>query len=64
MSGKFRKRDIERKGTDKEHGKDMKMLDENAIDLAHPERLSKDYEKETAPEDAEATSRERKREGV
>jgi hypothetical protein len=64
MSGKFRKRDIERKGLEKEREKDMKMLDENAEDLANPEKLSEEYEKRTAPGESGGSSKFKKREGV
>ncbi len=50
MSGKFKKRDIERKGAEKEQGKDRKLLDENAEDLARPDKLNEDYEKEMSQE--------------
>jgi hypothetical protein len=64
MSGKFKKRDIERKGSEKEYEKDMKLLDENAEDLAHPDRLNEEFEKETEPGVKGVTSRLRKREGI
>jgi hypothetical protein len=64
MSGKFKKRDIERKGSEKEQEKDKKLLDENAEDLAHPDRLNKDYEKETEPGVEGVTSGLKKREGI
>jgi hypothetical protein len=64
MSGKFKKRDIERKGSEKEYEKDMKILDENAEDLAHPERLNQDYEKQTAPGEPGVSSKLKKREGI
>ncbi len=64
MSGKFKKRDIERKGSTKEYEKDMKLLDENAEDLAHPDRLRKEYEKESEPGVEGVTSRLKKREGI
>jgi hypothetical protein len=64
MSGKFKKREIERKGSEKEHEKDMKTLDENAEDLAHPERLNQDYEKQTAPGEPGVSSKLKKREGI
>jgi hypothetical protein len=64
MSGKFKKRDIERKGSVKENVKDKKLLDKNAEDLAHPDKLNKEYEKETEPGVAGVTSQLRKREGI
>ena len=64
MSGKFRKRDIERKGSEKEREKDMKLLDENAEDLADPKKLRDQFEKETEPGVEGVTSRLRKREGI
>ncbi len=64
MSGKFKKRDIERKGSIKEHEKDMKLLDENAEDLARPDKLNKEYEKETEPGAKDVTSSLKKREGI
>jgi|GEM_PF-6177479 len=51
MPNKFRKRNIERKGTKKEEEKEMKLLDKNSSDLADPDSLNKEYEKETAPVD-------------
>lgn len=65
MPGKFRKRDVERKGAEKEHEKDKKFLDDNAEDLAHPEVLSKEYDSKTTPVEAEeVVSRLKKREGM
>jgi hypothetical protein len=65
MPNKFRKRNIERKGTKKEEEKEMKLLDENSSDLADPDSLNKEYEKETAPiEENEAGSTIIPREGV
>ncbi len=64
MSGKFRKRDIERKGAEKENEKDKKLLDKNAEDLARPDRLNKEFDKETEPGVEGVTSRLRKREGI
>ncbi|WP_230743029.1 hypothetical protein [Methanooceanicella nereidis] len=53
MSGKFRKRDIERKGSKKEREKDMKLVDENKEDLAHPEKIARELEKVTPVEEIE-----------
>jgi hypothetical protein len=64
MSGKFKKRSIERKGSEKEQVKDKKLLDENAGDLARPDKLNKEYEKETEPGVEGVTSRLKKREGI
>ena len=64
MSGKFRKRDIERKGAEKEHERDMKLLDANAVDLAHPEKLNKDFDRESEPGEPGVTGRLKKREGI
>jgi hypothetical protein len=64
MSGKFKKRDIERKGSEKEQVKDKKLLDENAEDLARPDKLNKEYEKETEPGVEGVTSQLKKREGI
>jgi hypothetical protein len=64
MSGKFKKRDIERKGSEKEYEKDRKLLDENAEDLARPDKLIKDFEKETEPGVEGVSSKLRKREGI
>jgi hypothetical protein len=64
MSGKFKKRDIERKGSEKEQEKAMKLLDENAVDLANPEKLNKEFEKETSPGEPGVTSKLKKREGI
>lgn len=55
MPGKFRKRDVERKGTEKEMEKEKILLDKNAEDLAHPEKLSQDYESESSPEESRET---------
>jgi hypothetical protein len=44
MPGKFRKRDVERKGTKKEVVKDMKLVEKNKTDLAHPEKVNMAYE--------------------
>ena len=52
MPGKFRKRDVERKGAEKEMEKEKILLDKNAEDLAHPEKISQDYESESSPEEA------------
>ncbi len=58
MPNKFRKRNIERKGTKKEEEKDRKLLDKNMEGLTDAEELSKEYEKETAPvEEGEVESR-------
>ena len=51
MPNKFRKRDIERKGTKKEQEKDLKLLGKNVEGLTDAEELNKEYEKETAPVD-------------
>jgi hypothetical protein len=64
MSGKFKKRDIERKGSDKEYVKDKKLLDKNAEDLARPDKLNKEFEKETEPGVKDVSSQLRKREGI
>jgi len=64
MSGKFKKRDIERKGSEKEQEKAMKLLDENAEDLANPEKLNKEFDKETSPGEPDVTSKLKKREGI
>jgi len=65
MPNKFRKRNIERKGTKKEEEKEMKLLDKNSSDLADPDSLNKEYEKETAPiDEGEARSTAIPREGV
>jgi hypothetical protein len=64
MSGKFKKRDIERKGSEKEYEKDRKLLDENAVDLADPEKLNEQYDKEAAPGEPGVTAKLRKREGI
>jgi hypothetical protein len=64
MSGKFKKRDIERKGSEKEFEKDRKLLDENAGDLARPDKLRKDFDKETEPGVEGVSSKLRKREGI
>jgi len=58
MPNKFRKRDIERKGTKKEQEKDRKLLDKNVEGLTDMEELNKEYEEETAPaEEGEVESR-------
>ncbi len=49
MPNKFRKRNIERKGTKKEQEKERKLLDKNVTGLTDTEMLSKEYEEETAP---------------
>jgi hypothetical protein len=49
MPNKFRKRNIERKGTKKEQEKERKLLDKNVEGLTDIEELSKEYEEETAP---------------
>jgi hypothetical protein len=64
MPGKFKKRDVERKGAEKEHERDMKFLDENADDLANPQKLQEDFEKESSPGAEKVTSRLRKPPGV
>ena len=64
MSGKFKKRDIERKGSAKEYVKDKKLLDENAEDLARPDKLNEEFEKETEPGAPGVTSQLKKREGI
>jgi hypothetical protein len=64
MSGKFRKRDIERKGAEKETVKDKKLLHKNAKDLARPDKLNQEFEKETEPGVKGVTSQLRKREGI
>ncbi|WP_148266532.1 hypothetical protein [Methanocella arvoryzae] len=56
MPGKFRKREVERKGTEKEMGKEKILLDKNAEDLAHPERLSQEYESESSKPAEEKTA--------
>ncbi|HMK46788.1 MAG TPA: hypothetical protein VK436_09190 [Methanocella sp.] len=61
MPGKFRKRDVERKGAEKETEKEKILLDRNAIDLAHPERISQEYESKTSPEKSEESPEKRKR---
>ncbi len=58
MPNKFRKRNIERKGTKKEQEKDRKLLDKNVSGLTDTEELNKEYEEETAPvEEGEVESR-------
>ena len=58
MPNKFRKRNIERKGTKKEQEKDRKLLGKNVTGLADMKELNKEYEKETAPvEEGEVESR-------
>lgn len=64
MPGKFKKRDVERKGADKEYERDMKFLDENAEDLANPQKLREDFEKESSPGAERVTPRLRKPPGV
>ena len=64
MSGKFKKRDIERKGSAKEYVKDKKLLDENAEDLARPDKLNKEFDEETEPGETGVASQPRKREGI
>jgi hypothetical protein len=49
MPNKFRKRNIERKGTKKEQEKDRKLLDKNVTGLTDIKELNKEYEEETAP---------------
>lgn len=61
MPGKFRKREVERKGAEKEHDKEKILLDKNAEDLAHPEKLSQDYESKSSPEEAEGAPERRRR---
>jgi len=58
MPGKFRKRDVERKGAEKETEKEKLLLDRNAVDLAHPERIGQEYESKTAPQEEETTGEE------
>ncbi len=58
MPNKFRKRNIERKGTKKEQEKDRKLLGKNVTGLTDMKELNKEYEKETAPvEEGEVESR-------
>jgi len=58
MPNKFRKRNIERKGTKKEQEKDRKLLDKNVTGLTDMKELEKEYEAETAPiEEGEVESR-------
>lgn len=58
MPNKFRKRNIERKGTKKEQEKDRKLLDKNVTGLTDTEELNKEYDEETAPvEEGEVESR-------
>ncbi len=58
MPNKFRKRNIERKGTKKEQEKERKLLDKNVTGLTDTEELNKEYEEETAPvEEGEVESR-------
>ncbi|OPY25865.1 MAG: hypothetical protein A4E28_02892 [Methanocella sp. PtaU1.Bin125] len=64
MSGKFKKREIERKGSEKEQEKARKLLDENAEDLANPEKLNREFDKVTAPGEPGVTSKPKKREGI
>lgn len=49
MPNKFRKRNIERKGTKKEQKKERKLLDKNVTGLTDTEELNREYEEETAP---------------
>jgi hypothetical protein len=49
MPNKFKKRNIERKGAKKEQEKEMKLVDKNSADLANPDGLNKEFDKETAP---------------
>lgn len=64
MSGKFKKREIERKGSEKEQEKARKLLDENAEDLANPEKLNQEFDKVTAPGEPGVSSKLKKREGI
>ena len=65
MPNKFRKRDIERKGTKKENEKERKLLDKNSAGLANTEELNRDYDKETAPvEEGEVESKIIHKEGI
>ena len=65
MPNKFRKRNIERKGTKKEQGKEMKLLDKNSSGLADTDELNKEFDKETAPvEEGEIESELTPREGI
>lgn len=58
MPNKFRKRNIERKGTKKEQEKDRKLLGKNVTGLTDMKELDKEYEEETAPvEEGEIESR-------
>jgi len=58
MPNKFRKRNIERKGTKKEQEKERKLLDKNVTGLTDTEELNREYEEETAPvEEGEVESR-------
>jgi hypothetical protein len=50
MTGKFKKREIERKGTKKEMEKDVKLIEKNAMDLANPGETTEEYEEKSAPE--------------
>lgn len=61
MPGKFRKREVERKGAEKEMVKEKILLDKNAEDLAHPEKLSQEYESESSPEVVEPAPEKRRR---
>lgn len=49
MPNKFRKRNIERKGTKKEQEKERKLLDKNVTGLTDTEKLNKEYDEETTP---------------
>ncbi len=51
MPNKFRKRNIERKGTKKEQEKDRKLLNKNVTGLVDVKELNKEYEQETSPVD-------------
>jgi len=53
MSGKFKKRDVERKGAEKEREKDEILVNRNAEDLAYPEKHTGEYEAESSPEESE-----------
>ncbi len=64
MPGKFKKRDVERKGAEKEMEKERIQLDQNAEELAHPEKLREDFEKKSSPGEGGITSRLRKPPGV
>lgn len=51
MPNKFRKRNIERKGSKKELEKERKLLDKNVAGLANVEELSEKFEEETSPKE-------------